>query len=158
MWSDQAIRERFNESTNWPHTPILAQIIHALSKLAWPDHLDKTARRKGVTGSRSTLSYSEHLGAAGWAYALSCRLAILHGYALGVFHFSFGSAFHTIGFHVFTPFGFFKVVLSHTPHLGSQTSRSRYYILQLNLLRFRQIATWIFHLLGCGFWSPVFAL
>ena len=99
--------------------------------------LYKTARRKGVPCSRSALSYSEHLGATGWTYALSCWLAILHGYTLGVLHFSLGSAFHTIGLHVFTPFGFCKMVLSHIPHLSSQSGRSRYYIFQLNLLRFR---------------------
>ena len=80
--------------------------------------LYKTARRKGVPFSRSALSYSEHLGATGWAYALSCWFAILHGYTLGVLHFSFGSAFHTIGLHVFTPFCFCKVVLSHLAHLN----------------------------------------
>ena len=80
--------------------------------------LYKTARRKGVPCSRSALSYSEHLGATGWAYALSCWFAILHSYTLGVLHFSFGSAFHTIGLHVFTPFCFCKVVLSHTSALN----------------------------------------
>ena len=53
-----------------------------------------------------SLSYSEHLGAAGWAYALSGRFAILHCYTLGVLHFFFGSAFNAIGFHLFTPFHF----------------------------------------------------
>lgn len=80
--------------------------------------LYKTAKRKGGPFSRSTLSYSEHLGATGWAYALRCWFAILHSYTLGVLHFSFGSAFHTIGFHVFTPFCFCKVVLSHIAHLN----------------------------------------
>ena len=80
--------------------------------------LYKTAKRKGVPFSRSTLSYSEHLGATGWAYALRCWFAILHSYTLGVLHFSFGSAFHTIGLHVFIPFCFCKVVLSHIAHLN----------------------------------------
>ena len=93
----------------------------------------KTAQRKGVF-SRSTLSYSEHLGATGWAYALRCRFAILHSYTLGVSHFSFGSAFHTISLHVFTPFCFCKVVLSHIAHLSSQSNRSRYYKFQLSRL------------------------
>jgi hypothetical protein len=93
----------------------------------------KTAQRKGVF-SRSTLSYSEHLGATGWAYALRCRFAILHSYTLGVSHFSFGSAFHTIGLHVFTPFCLCKVVLSHIAHLSPQSSRSRYYKFQLSRL------------------------
>jgi hypothetical protein len=80
--------------------------------------LYKTPKRKGVSFSRSTFSYSEHLGATGWAYALSCWFAILHSYTLGVLHFSFGSAFHTIGLHVFTPFCFCKVVLSHISALN----------------------------------------
>ena len=55
------------------------------------------------------LSYPEHLGAAGWAYALSGRFAILHGYTLGVLHFFFRSAFHTVGFHRFTSFRFMRL-------------------------------------------------
>jgi hypothetical protein len=80
--------------------------------------LYKTTKRKNVPCSRSTLSYSEHLGATGWAYALSCWFAILHSYTLGVLHFSFGSAFHTIGLHVLTPFDFCKMVLSHISALN----------------------------------------
>ena len=80
--------------------------------------LYKTAKRKGVPFSRSAFSYSEHLGATGWAYALRCWFAILHSYTLGILHFSFGSAFHTIGLHVFTSFCFCKVVLSHLAHLN----------------------------------------
>ncbi len=45
------------------------------------------------------LPYPEHLGLAYWAYTLSCRLTILHGYALGVLHFPFSTAFDTIGLH-----------------------------------------------------------
>jgi len=120
--------------------------------------LYKTAKRKGVPFFRSTLSYSEHLGATGWAYALRCWFAILHSYTLGVLHFSFGSAFHTIGLHVFTPFCFCKVVLSHIVHLRSQSCLSRYYKFQLNQLRFRQTASRLFRLLGFCFSNLVFVL
>ena len=120
--------------------------------------LYKTAKRKGVICSRSALSYSEHLGATGWAYALSCWFAVLHSNTLGVLHLSFGSAFHTIGLHVFTPFGFCTVVLSHIPHLSSQSCRSRYYKFQLNRLRFRQIASTLFCLRGFRFSNLGFAL
>ena len=47
----------------------------------------------------SCLSNSEHLRAAYWACSLSSRLAILHGYALRVLHFSFRPAFDTIRLH-----------------------------------------------------------
>ena len=50
------------------------------------------------------LSYSEHLGSAYWAYTLSCRPTILHGYASGVPHFSLSTAFDTIGLHWSTSF------------------------------------------------------
>ena len=120
--------------------------------------LYKTARRKGVSCSRSALSYSEHLGATGWAYALSCWFAILHSYTLGVLHFSFGSAFHTIGLHVFTPFCFCKVVLPHIAHLRSQLCLSRYYKFQLSRLRFRQAASGRPRLFGFRFSNLVFAL
>jgi len=53
-----------------------------------------------------TLTYPEHLGAAGWAYALSCGSAIFHGYFFGLLHFSLGFAFHTISFHLFVSFSF----------------------------------------------------
>jgi len=46
-----------------------------------------------------TLSNSEHLGSAYGAHTLSCRLTILHGYGLGVFHFPFGAAFHAVSLH-----------------------------------------------------------
>jgi hypothetical protein len=51
-----------------------------------------------------TLTDPEHLGAAGRADTLSSGSAIFHGYFLGVFHFSFGLAFHTISFHLVTSF------------------------------------------------------
>jgi hypothetical protein len=65
------------------------------------------------------LAYSKHLGAAGWAYALSCGSAIFHGYFLGVLHFSFGFAFHTISFHLFTSLSF-VFVKSLAPPRGMQ--------------------------------------
>ena len=45
------------------------------------------------------LAYSEHLCPAYGTDTLGCRLTILHGYWLGVFHFPFGAAFDTIGLH-----------------------------------------------------------
>ena len=45
------------------------------------------------------LPYPEHLGAAYGADTLSCRLAVLHGYAFRVLHFPFGAAFHTVRLH-----------------------------------------------------------
>ena len=59
--------------------------------------------------SKLSLSYSEHLGATGWTYALSCWFAVLHRYTLGVLHLFLGSAFNTIGLHLFTPFRFYMV-------------------------------------------------
>jgi hypothetical protein len=47
-----------------------------------------------------TLAYSEHLCAAGRACALSSRLAVLHSYALRVFHFLFSPALHTVCLHL----------------------------------------------------------
>ncbi len=44
-------------------------------------------------------SYSEHLGATRWAYALGCRSTILHGYRLSILHLLFGTAFHTVCLH-----------------------------------------------------------
>lgn len=86
-----------------------SHISHRNTSLARPLRQNK----KAALFSRSTLSYSEHLGATGWAYALSCWFAILHSYTLGVLHFSFGSAFHTIGLHVFTPFFMQSGSISH---------------------------------------------
>jgi hypothetical protein len=47
---------------------------------------------------------SEHLGATGRTNALGSRLAVLHGYSLGIFHLFLGPAFYTIGFHTLSPF------------------------------------------------------
>ncbi len=46
-----------------------------------------------------TLPDSKHLGPAYGTSPLSRWLAILHGYALGIFHFPFGAAFHTVCLH-----------------------------------------------------------
>lgn len=51
------------------------------------------------TVSALALSYPEHLSPTYRADALSCWLSILHGYRLGILHFSLGSAFHTICLH-----------------------------------------------------------
>ena len=54
--------------------------------------------------SALTFSDSKHLSAAYRAYSLSCRLTILHGYRLSIFHFPFGTAFHTVSLHQSPPF------------------------------------------------------
>jgi len=50
------------------------------------------------------LADSEHFRATGWAYTLSCRLAILHGYRLSILHFLLSAALHTIRLHSVTSF------------------------------------------------------
>jgi hypothetical protein len=71
------------------------------------EHLDKPNRSGSVRSERKlSLSYSEHLGATGWTYALSGWFAVFHSYTLGVLHLFFCSAFDAIGFHLFTPFHF----------------------------------------------------
>lgn len=45
---------------------------------------------------------SEHLGAAHWAFALGRRLAVFHGYGLGVLYLSFSAALYAISLHVIT--------------------------------------------------------
>ena len=57
-----------------------------------------------LTPTVSALPYPEHLSAACRAYTLSRRLAVLHGYRLGVLHFPFGSAFHTVCLHLSASF------------------------------------------------------
>jgi len=46
-----------------------------------------------------SLADSEHFGAAGWAYALGRRLAVLHSDGFSVAHFFLASALHTICLH-----------------------------------------------------------
>ena len=66
--------------------------------------------------SASTLPNPVHFSPTYRAHALSCWLPILHGYRLGVFHFPFGSAFHTVCLHrchllsTLRPFNFEKPV------------------------------------------------
>jgi len=43
---------------------------------------------------------SEHFGAAGWAYALGSRLAVLHRDGFSIAHILLGAALHTICLHV----------------------------------------------------------
>ncbi len=52
----------------------------------------------------STFPYPEHLSTACGTHPLSCGLTILHGYALGILHFPFGAAFHTVRLHLSTSF------------------------------------------------------
>ena len=46
------------------------------------------------------LADSKYFRATGRAYALSCRLAVLHSDAFGVFHFLLGTALHAISLHI----------------------------------------------------------
>jgi len=62
--------------------------------------------KKSRSAGLFTLTYPEHLGAAGWADTLISGPAIFHGYFLGVFHFSLGFAFDTISFHLIFSFNF----------------------------------------------------
>ena len=77
-----------------------------------------------------TLTYPEHLGAAGWADTLSGRPAIFHGYFLRVLHFSLGFAFDTISFHLILSFNF-VVLLIHLHHsLCDRVRESRYFTIR----------------------------
>jgi hypothetical protein len=86
--------------------------------------------------SRLSLSYSEHLGATGWTYALSGWFAILHRYTLGVLHLFLGSAFDAIGFHLFTPFRYctVKPLAPHSPVRWEHREKIREYGKTLDLL------------------------
>jgi len=53
----------------------------------------------GTTMSALALANPKHLSATCRAHTLSCRLTVLHGYALRVLHFPLGAAFNTIGLH-----------------------------------------------------------
>ena len=48
---------------------------------------------------RLALPDSEHLSSACGTCTLSSWLAVLHGYALGVFHLSLGATFDTVRLH-----------------------------------------------------------
>jgi hypothetical protein len=50
------------------------------------------------------LADAEDLGATNRADILSCRLAILHGYDLGISHFPLGPALNTVSLHPDSPF------------------------------------------------------
>jgi hypothetical protein len=52
----------------------------------------------------SSFADSEHLGSAYRTHALSCWLAILHGYGFGISHFSLSAALYAVGLHLFTSF------------------------------------------------------
>ena len=52
-----------------------------------------------VIATISPLSYPEHLGSTYRAYTLSRWFAVFHSYGLGVLHFPFGAAFHTVCLH-----------------------------------------------------------
>ena len=54
----------------------------------------------GYVGEYLALAEYEYLRATTRAYALSRRLAILHGDAFGVFHFLLGTALHAISLHI----------------------------------------------------------
>ena len=62
---------------------------------------DYTPKRQ-IVGAALCFTDSEHLCTARRTCALSCWLTILHGYAFRVFHFLLGTAFHTVGLHMFT--------------------------------------------------------
>ena len=49
------------------------------------------------------LADAEDLSATNRTDGLSCWCAILQSYDLGIFHFSFGPAFNTIGFQIESP-------------------------------------------------------
>jgi len=46
------------------------------------------------------LADSEHFRATGWAYALGCRLAVLHGNVFSILHFFLRLAFNAISLHI----------------------------------------------------------
>jgi hypothetical protein len=51
---------------------------------------------------------SEHFGAARRTHPLGSRSAVFHRNLLGIFHFFFGFAFHTVSLHLVPPYNFFK--------------------------------------------------
>ena len=53
----------------------------------------------GYVGVDLAFAYSKYFRATGRAYALGCRLAVLHGDALWVLHFSLGATLHTVRLH-----------------------------------------------------------
>jgi hypothetical protein len=67
----------------------------------WVSKLDTQPLNPGPRVS--SLSYPEHLSPTYRTHTLGCWLAVLHGYALGIFHFSLGSTFHTVCLHLSNP-------------------------------------------------------
>ena len=61
--------------------------------------LNSYSVRKGLC-----LSNSEHLGSADRTRTLGSRFAVLHGYALGIFHFSLCLVFNAVCLHLITPY------------------------------------------------------
>jgi hypothetical protein len=69
------------------------------------------------------LAYLEHLGAAYRADPLRCRPAILHRYPFGIFHLSFGTAFHTVALHKVT--SYFLARITYSPaYVNSQSVKN----------------------------------
>ena len=75
----------------------------------------------GYVGVDLALADSEHFRATGRAYALSCQLAVLHGDALSIPHFPFGTALHAISLHIQAS-SCFALTLNHLPRLGQAGS------------------------------------
>jgi hypothetical protein len=59
--------------------------------------------RKMSTTVLFTLADPEHFGATGWTQPLGGGSAVFHRNFLGIFHFFFGFAFHTISLHLVPP-------------------------------------------------------
>ena len=72
----------------------------------------------GYVGVDLALADSEHFRATGWAYALSCRPAVLHGDAFGTFYFLLGTALHAISLHIQTSSPVFALTLNHLTRPG----------------------------------------
>ena len=56
------------------------------------------------------LPYLEHLSPTCGTHTLSRWPPILESYGSGIFHFPFGTAFHTVSLHLITPFLYLKIV------------------------------------------------
>jgi len=88
---------------SWQILPAEQSFIKKLAYLIWFS--------KGVLSSlliltpaisALTFADSEHLSPTRGAHTLCGWPTILHGYALGILHFLFGAAFHTVRLHLFT--------------------------------------------------------
>ena len=67
----------------------------------------------GYISKDLALTDPKHLGPTCGTYTLSCWFTILHGYGLGVLHFPFGTAFHTVCLHYLT--STFRFTMNHRP-------------------------------------------